>query len=52
MIKALAADPKQRQIPQQPSPKNNIGKKCITRFLNPHPILVMKFASRIDRQRT
>ena len=31
--------------------KKIIGKNWITRFLNRHPILSIKFASRIDRQR-
>jgi len=52
MIKALASDPKRRQIPHQSGQKNIIGKNWITQFLNPHPILVTKFASCIDRQRT
>ena len=29
-----------------------IGRNWITRFLNRHPELVLKFVSRIDRQRT
>jgi hypothetical protein len=52
MIEPLAADPKHCQIPLQPGQKNNIGKNWILRFLNRHPILETKFASRIDRQRT
>jgi hypothetical protein len=52
MIRALAADPQECQIPLQPSQKNIISKNWITRFLNRHPILVTKFASRIDCQRT
>jgi hypothetical protein len=52
IIKALAADPKEGQIPLQPGQKKIIGKNWITRFVNQHPILVTKFASRIDRERT
>jgi len=52
MIQPPAVDPKERQIPLQPGQKNIISKNCITRFLNWHPILVTKLASRIDRQRT
>jgi len=52
MIKGLAADPKERQVPLQPGQKYIIGKNWITRFLNRHPILVTKVASCIGCQRT
>ena len=53
LVKYLAKDESQRQAQVQgfAEGKNIIGKNWITRFLNRHPILSIKLASRIDRQR-
>ena len=58
LVKHLAKDAKNRQVQirdfaqgKKPPQKNIIGKNWITRFLNRHPVLAAKFASRIDRQR-
>ena len=54
----LAKNEKSRQVqvrsrPQGKNPAQTslIGRNWITRFLNRHPELALKFASRIDRQR-
>ena len=58
LVKHLAKDERHRQVQvrtavqgKNPPQENNIGKNWITRFLNRHPMLAAKFASRIDRQR-
>jgi hypothetical protein len=58
MVKHLAKLGFQRQVPvhnftqgKNPAQCNLIEKNWITRCLNRHPILAVKFASRIDRQR-
>ena len=57
MVKHLAKLDFQRQVPvrnftqgKYPTQCNLIGNNWITRFLNRHPILAVRFVSRIDRQ--
>ena len=51
LVKHLAKDESQRQVQVQDfvEGKNITGKNWISRFLDRHPILSIKFASRIDR---
>ena len=58
LVKNLAKEEAARQVPVQnfavgkkPAQSNIIGKNWVTRFLNRHPNLAVKFASRIDHQR-
>ena len=53
LVKHLANDESQRQVQVQDfaEGKHIIGKNWISRFLDRHPILSIKFAIRIDRQR-
>ena len=53
LVKHFAKDESQRQVQVQAfeEGKHIIGKNWISRFLDRHPILSIKFASRIDRQR-
>ena len=58
LVKHLAKDEKNWQVQirdfaqgKRPPQKSIIGKNWITQFLNRHPILTVKFAGRIDRQR-
>ena len=57
LVKNLAKEEAARQVPVQnfavgkkPAQSNIIGKNWVTRFLNRHPNLAVKFASRTDHQ--